>query len=456
MPFLHAVNNITNNINDIQSNQISPLSVEGLNENNFKGGFKLEPSATTSEEQKYRLDTVNSSLNITKKNTEKVLLTQNAANTYGLVMPSIELIPKQKDQLSVLEQQVLLLVVTKIWDCVVSNNLYYFYTIPTQNEQLEKCSPKTPQQRLQEVVNRATIHDYQILMELYGITSIDHATDLSVLALYDIIELIDDSTSMRYTGYKNFLGYEDKVTDFDPEEINLITGEDNNNLSRWDKVIKLIKITSYTTTLFDSDGISLRFFNKNHLQIPSDNGVSLCDNVSSPQLIDKLFTLYKNEDGKNTPQGGTNIGSCIKKTFDEIVQKSLKTQTLSKPVLVLIYTDGASNDLIIPVIREIRKEFNQTKYGSRGMVFSFNQIGNDDVARRMLETLDTDSDDKNPNIGAGPIVDCTSVFKIEKIEYDRAQNKLPKELKTPYTPAFHIIKGLVGPIMEKYDKADEV
>ena len=59
-------------------------------------------------------------------------------------------------------------------------------------------------------------------------------------------------------------------------------------------------------------------------------------------------------------------------------------------------------------------------------------------------------------VGAGDITDCTSSYQIEKAEYDVAERKKNGLEARPYTEIFHTFKGWLGPIMEKYDKADEV
>jgi hypothetical protein len=460
MPFKKDTASTLHLTQDITTNKQAPLSQEGLNASNL-GGFILsvdptQPGITPQErdrrleEQQRRLTQTNTSLIETQRNTQQTFIQQQQhgrVETYGLVMPSVEYVPKPDNELTSLDNNLALLVITKIWDCIVYNKLYYFYTIQTDDEKAGKCEQKTPQQRLQDVANRASMHDYQILMELYKIPTVDQATDIAVLALFDIIELIDDSMSMKFTGYKDFVGNPNR-TDFDAEEIDTATGIDHNTKSRWQLAEQLVRLTSYTLTMFDDDGISVRFLNKDHRLLPKVGKVSMCDNVTIPENITKLFQTFE-------PCGGTSIGASIKKIYEELVQGKLQSGTLTKPVLLLTYTDGESVDQITPVIRDIRHAFRNTKYGSRGMLFSFNQVGRDAAARKMLGNLDNDEVVGDPDAGAGPITDCTSAYKDEKDEYDRTQAKLLPESRIPYTPAFHTIKGMVGPAIEKYDKSDE-
>lgn len=455
MPFKKDTSATLQNTADITAHRQQPLSQEGLTSTNL-GGFTLEcdpnePGISTTEhnrrleEQTRRLNQTNASIALTQQNIQQTQAQQQRQHveTYGLVIPSVENVPKPPGELTVLDEQLAKLVIIKIWDCVVYNKLYYFFTRPTKHEKLHQCEPKTPQQRLQDVVNRASMHDYQILMELYKIPTVDQATDIAVLALFDVIELIDDSSSMKTTGYKDFCGNSSNV-DFDPEEIDRNAGIDHNNKSRWNLAESIVKLTSYTLTMFDDDGISVRFLNKDHRLLP--NG--MCDNVTNPTKITELFSMVQ-------PSGGTNIGSSIKKIYNELVSDDLHNETLCKPILLITYTDGESSDQIKPQIRSIREDFKRSRYGSRGMLFSFNQVGRDKNAQNMLEDLDNDEISGNPEGGAGAITDCTSSYKDEKDEYDRKQLTLPLESRVPYSCAFHMIKGLVGPAIEAYDKSDE-
>lgn len=470
MPFKKDTTGTLQNTQQITENRQQPLSQEGLNSSNLSG-FTLECDPNelgiTEQErqrrltiQQQRLNQSNTLITQTQQNIQNTLIQQQQSgqvvNRYGLVIPTVENIPKPPDQLTPLDESLCNLVIVKIWDCIVYNKLWKFFTVPTKDERAGKCSAKTPQQRLQDIVNRATMHDYQILMELYKIPTIDQATDISVLALFDVIELIDDSTSMKTTGYRDFLGNTSNV-DYDADEKDPVTGIDHNTKSRWHLAEDLVKLTSYTLTLFDDDGISVRFLNKDHRLLPKGiENTSLSDNVTLPDNIKKLFSVV-------SPNGGTAIGGSIKRIFEELVEPDLRAGTLSKPVLLIVYTDGESGDEIKPVIRFIRQQFRNSPYLSRGMLFSFNQVGRDKGAQKMLSDLDNDEvivrvngrDVIDPDAGAGAITDCTSAYKDEKEEYDKKQAKLPIEARINYSSAFHIIKGMVGPAIEKYDKSDE-
>lgn len=465
MPFKSDVNTLNKSVADIEQHKQQPLSAEGLNSSNL-GGFQLDAKATAPAEQQHRMVDANRSLVTTQQNTAQTMQKQGTTvNTYGLVMPSVEYIPKPSSEMTDLDRQIAQLVVAKIWDCVVYNRFYHFFTVPRSDETSAETR-KTPQQRLQDVANRATLHDYQILMELFKIPNIDQATDLCVLALFDVIVLMDDSSSMLGTGRADWQGqglmdqYGRLLYDKQGKTMSVDYDESEgafNDRTRWDLAEALFTLTSFVLTMFDDDGIAIRFLNKNYRSLAA----GLCDGVKSVDKVREIFKAVK-------PSGGTAIGASLENIYNEFVAAPLTSGRLCKPVLVITYTDGESNDSITASIRKIRSFTRRTPYGSRAVLFSFNQVGRDGNAREALGNLDNDRVDVNgrdfdPNgtvaedfdAGAGTITDCTSAYADEIVEYNARQAKLNPEMRVPYSVAFHNIKGLIGPAVEKYDASDE-
>lgn len=435
--------------------QVGSMSSEGFNSTNVP---YLAPQSTninySSQVQQQRLTEVNRSLTTTQQNINTFTTNTSSVNTYGLVRPSVSLIPKEENQMSQVDTATAELVVLKIWESVVRNELYYVYNVQTSDEKNGKCSPMTPQQRLQAVVDRATLHDYQMLMEVLKIPTLDQATDLAVLASFDVVVLMDDSSSMLGNGYQDFQGNRD-TTDYDPSEKDQSgdPSKDRNNMTRWQHAMTLVTLVAFVLTMFDDDGISVRFLNKKKqlLGYRQDQS-SKADNIKSAKDVAELFSGLQ-------PSGGTTIGKSLENIYDELIDEPIRTKTLTKPVLILTYTDGQSSDVITKSVRNIRAKTRTTPYGSRCVLFSFNQVGRDSSAREMLGTLDVDPDSivngKKQNDGAGDITDCTSAYADEEKEYNDAQLSLPVESRVPYSAAHHNIKGLVGPIMDKYDLSDE-
>lgn len=275
------------------------------------------------------------------------------------------------------------LVVEKMWRIVCLKGLYSFYT----------------QGELQNLVNRACKHDYRILQTQWGLPTLDMTTDLAVLGLYDIIIFADDSGSMSIT---------------EPNE---------DNMSRFDIMKNVIGTIGFWSTLMDSDGIVVRFFNSSI----EANGIGNIQDVS------KLFNQTR-------PNGGTPMGRNLKsKLFEKIIYPVAQANELARPVLIITITDGIpdSKSDVVNTIKEIKNYFSKTKYGPNGVAFSFAQIGSDAGATSYLDELDTD-----PQVGN--IIDCTSEFSIEQ-----------RQCGQGFTEAVWVIKLMIGPIDPTYDQADE-
>lgn len=438
MPFKTKTQEIVKSGDNILSHQQSPLHQEGLNSSNL-GGFELEP-ISKKEMTKRQNDLVNSNKQI-NANTENILKTAKMNNKkgpsyYGLTKPILADIPKPFEEMTEIDIKIANLVIDKIWNCIWYLEIAEFFMQPTRDEILRKTHALTPQERLNLIVNKATRHDYQICMELYRIPDIDTATDLAVLCLFNIIMLIDDSGSMKTTGMHDMTGklVQGGTEDYDPTE------GPNNNLSRWELSKLLVKVGAQVMTMFDDDGISVRFLNS------YEKG----DNILCSSDVDNLFKR------KIVPAGGTMIGMSLRKIYEEFIEGQLQSNTLEKPILILTYTDGASSDNIKDVVRFVRSNTKNSKYGSKCVLFSFAQVGNDRSATDMLEDLDSDPDSVlNGCDGAGDITDCTSSFKIEKEQFDKSQKMRFGQEAPEYTEIFHQMKGWIGAIMEKYDKSDE-
>jgi len=300
------------------------------------------------------------------------------------------------------------LIATKMWRIVCINKLHNFYT----------------KESLQKLIDHAGRHDYRLIMQKFNIPSIDMATDFCILALYDIVLLGDDSYSMITRDSK----YDD--------------------MRRWDIFREMLKTISFFATMFDEDGVLLRWLNH-----PEG-----CDGLSSVEDVDALFQKFT--DG---PKGGTPMASALKaRILDPIVYKLLSSQGLTKPVLILTITDGSpvepgipgepsarevkrqSRNMVTDIIRESVIRITGSKYGAHGLAYGFAQVGYDDDASNWLGEIDVD-----PVIGKS--IDCTSAYEREKQEFERDPNN-PKGV---FNEAVWLAKLMLGPIDPSYDDADE-
>lgn len=178
-------------------------------------------------------------------------------------------------------------------------------------------------------------------------------------------------------------------------------------------------------TLFDDDGISMRFINW-HPKVVVDGPkqrITLRDlnHIQDEGFGERVIAM--------TPfKGLTPIGSSLKKhVLDEAVLRDepeentplgifqkIQNGTLQKPVLIITITDGqpagetlGSNDTTLrDVIRDTSSMLSsQPRYGPGAISFQFAQVGDDREATNFLAKLDSD-----PFVGR--FIDCTSSKSI--------------------------------------------
>lgn len=157
------------------------------------------------------------------------------------------------------------------------------------------------------------------------------------------------------------------------------------------KDLKLIlSRIAYATSLFDSDGIQVRFMNSNVQG----------NNVRTEQDAEQLVRGV-------SFSGLTPMGTSLRnKIIEPLVVGPARAGRLNKPILIVTITDGqpageplsAVNDAIRYASSELAR---MDRYGPGAVSFQFAQVGNDLKAREFLSKLDND-----PVVG--PLVDCTS------------------------------------------------
>jgi hypothetical protein len=186
--------------------------------------------------------------------------------------------------------------------------------------------------------------------------------DIVKLALFDIILYIDDSGSMAF------------------EE----GGERIADL----KVI--LSRVAFAATLFDEDGVQVRFMNSPE----QGNG------IRNEQQVNDLIARIKFS--SLTPMGR----ELENKILEPLVLGPARAGQLRKPVLVITVTDGQPSgedrENVYRVIKDCLKALQQMpRYGKGAVSYQFAQVGNDLQARDFLAKLD-----EHPEVG--PLVDCTS------------------------------------------------
>lgn len=190
------------------------------------------------------------------------------------------------------------------------------------------------------------------------------ATDIVRLALYDVVIFIDDSGSMSF------------------EE----------NGERIKDLQLILQRVAFAATLFDQDGIELRFMNDD--SIPPN----MISGIRTEQQIEQIM---QNKRYKGLTPFGTELR---KKVIDPILVQKLRSG-MEKPLLIISITDGQpageSANALMDTVRYAVDEARRSRYGQGAVAFQFAQVGNDQKATEFLAKLDND-----PMVGRE--VDCTS------------------------------------------------
>lgn len=228
------------------------------------------------------------------------------------------------------------------------------------------------------------------------------AVDIVRLALYDVVIYIDDSGSMAF------------------EE----QGERIKDLEL------IMQRVAFAATLFDEDGIEIRFMNDD------STPPNMLGNIRTEQQIAQVMS---NRRYKGLTPFGTKLRQ---KVIDGIVLPKLRQPR--KPVLVIGITDGQPAGENAGSLEDtIRYAVSSTQnLGPGAIAFQFAQVGNDQKATEFLGKLDND-----PVIGS--MVDCTSNYENESAEMARANP--PVDL----TPDLWVLKLILGAIDPSYDTQDE-
>jgi len=226
--------------------------------------------------------------------------------------------------------------------------------------------------------------------------------DLVKLGLYDIVIFIDDSGSMAF--------------------------EENGERIKDLKLI-LERVAS-AATIFDEDGISLRFMNARY-------DPQYVENIRSEAQINQLMQTVQFK-------GLTPMGTELRnKVIDGIILPKVRERRYTKPTMVITITDGQpageSPTTVYDTIKYASQEVGRV-FGPGGVAFQFAQVGNDLKAREFLGKLDED-----PVVGK--LVDCTSNYENESDEM--------RQKGVDLTPELWLVKLLLGAIDRSYDSKDE-
>lgn len=229
------------------------------------------------------------------------------------------------------------------------------------------------------------------------------AFDLCTLSLYDVVIYADDSYSMQGANW----------------EVDLT---------------KIVQKTASVATLFDDDGISVRFM----------NGKKDRDHIVSESDVMRLLMEAK-------PCGLTPIGTSLKsKVLDPYLQtlKRPQDRTKLKPLLVITITDGEPQgepkDTLFVIIQDCRDRLAAMGFSGNEVAMQFAQVGDDPRATEFLDNLDN-----HPEIGR--FVDATSNYEREAEQWHQRSGG-----SSVMTPDLYLMKLLCGAIDSGWDSKDEV
>ena len=129
---------------------------------------------------------------------------------------------------------------------------------------------------------------------------------------------------------------------------------------------------AYAASLFDLDGIQVRFLNSN----VEGNGIR--DEAGAMNLLSQI--RYS---------GLTPLGTSLdKKILQPLVLGPARAGRLEKPVLIIAITDGTPagepKDHIIRVISQADSELKRSRYGPDAVSYQFAQVGTDLRAQAFL------------------------------------------------------------------------
>ncbi|KAL2918938.1 hypothetical protein HK105_201772 [Polyrhizophydium stewartii] len=223
--------------------------------------------------------------------------------------------------------------------------------------------------------------------------------DLCSLALFDVVFFIDDSGSMVFE-------------------------EDG---TRIDDLKFILSKAAEVMTLFDDDGVQVRFMNSNVI----GEGIRSTDHVN--ELVERVRF-----------SGMTPLGTQFKnKVIDPIVLGPAISGQMAKPVLTIIITDGEPTrepqETLRRVIVDAKNSLSRTKYGPGALAIQIGQVGTDMRAQHFLSALDNDPE-------VGNMIDCTSNYEMESEELSNKGAEL--------TPELWLLKLCVGAVDRGYDEAD--
>ncbi|KAG0284225.1 hypothetical protein BGZ96_011380 [Linnemannia gamsii] len=249
--------------------------------------------------------------------------------------------------------------------------------------------------RASRLVNKVLKTDFQNIANNWRGVSLQMAQRLCKLALYDIVLLVDDSSSIRTR---------------------------NEDDGRLDDLEMIASILAEVSALFDDDGIDIEFLNNEEKYRGIREG-----KIASQILHDLEF------------RGKTKLGQALhQKVHRRFFHKSSSTDTslkMKKPVLVFIITDGAPagepEKNLEKQIRKARKYLDDEGYPPDFFRYQIVQVGKNQKSSEFLQDL-------KQQFAVEEFVDVSSRYAVEKRELEL--------MGLEPSPELYLVKLLLGAI----------
>ena len=173
----------------------------------------------------------------------------------------------------------------------------------------------------------------------------------------------------------------------------------NQDDQRIDDLRVVFTRTVSVATMFDDDGISIRFMNDfgPYAELREDRYAAL-DKITTEQRANDLIST-------TDFSGATPMGENLREKILLPFIGKARSGSLEKPILVITITDGRPTDHpqndIRAVIKSATEELARLQYSPGVLALQFAQVGLDSGAMEFLAQLDND-----PQVGS--LIDCTS------------------------------------------------
>jgi hypothetical protein len=262
---------------------------------------------------------------------------------------------------------------------------------PVYNQVTYTQSLHISQERTQEQIQEDLLNQFYTKYDI----SRTFQEDIEEIKKYDIIVIADDSSSMKEPS--RYLSFEtDKIV----------------NKTRWDELKETLAVVTELAVLLDDDGIDIRFLNES----------TYYRNIKSHSQVMEIFN--------RKPAGRTPLTRVLKEVMN------IRS---NKPKLIIIITDGEPNndsgysdcDNFCRLLKN--RDAKNNRVAILACTTSNNQM-------EWLNRIDKDAEH----------VDVIDDYLTERNQILSVQGS-----NFTYSHGDHVVKMLLGPLLQKYDDHDE-